>query len=164
MEAKKQALEQFDMFPFNTRVTEETTHQRKPLRALKESIARIINKQKKMAANNKTNAQKHSQDAGPKMLADKHSTSKTPYKAIAKAAWIGKPPCPNQQLVGCKYISSANVASTLAESRYLATAHSHVCLKKANVIQEAVKAKEEAQYGRKVEGGMRATTTEGVWK
>ena len=74
---------------------------------------------------------------------------------MAIAVDIGMRPCPNHQL-GCQLRSSANGATTLAAT------HLHVSPKSKNMIQEAVEAKEAAQYRRQMENAMRANTAEAV--
>ena len=129
MEARKQAWEHFDTCPFNTNMTEETADQARKMRALKESMARILSMQTTKAAHHKTTLGDSACNAGPKTLANKYAATETPSKATVKVAGIGRRPCPNQQM-GCKWKISTNRATTLVKARNLAATHFYVCPKK----------------------------------
>ena len=123
-EAKKQALEHFNICPLNMSVTKETAHQAKELRAWQESTTRLLHIQTKRMANYKTMLKDTALNAGPKTLTNKYAASKTPSKAVAKATNIGEGPCPQKQM-GSGWRSSANEATTLAKAKNLAAAHFH---------------------------------------
>ena len=115
-ETKKQALEHFNMCPFNF---QNKCDQGDGAPSQGAEGTEGVHGQETPQANNKggtlqDHAQNHNLECRAETLADKHAASKTPFKKITKEAGVDKRPCPNQ-LLGCKLRSSTDGAQLCQE-------------------------------------------------